>query len=263
MNCDETKTLMAGYWSGSLEEAEELAFDAHIAGCEPCRAEAGRLGSLWKDLARLPAEEPGEALRNRFYEALGAYRQGLESGGGWEQRVAWPWPRRPLWQMAAGLALLAGGLAAGYAIHPNQPDPEIAAVRKEVTQMRQMVALSLLQQQSASERLRGVSWAYRAESSDTEVMQALVSAIQHDESVNVRLAAVDALRAFAESPAARRAAVESLPRQNAPLVQVALIDLLVDLQDRDAVANLNTLASSGDVNDMVKERALWALGELR
>ena len=33
--------------------------------------------------------------------------------------------------------------------------------------MRQLVALSLMQQQSASDRLRGVSWAYQVEPSDT------------------------------------------------------------------------------------------------
>ena len=59
--------------------------------------------------------------------------------------------------------------------------------------MRQMVALSLMQQQSAGERLRGVSWAYRVESSDTEVLSALLYTVNNDQSVNVRMAAVEAL----------------------------------------------------------------------
>ena len=42
MTCDETKLLLAEYWSQSLGEAEELAFEAHIAGCDPCRGEAVR-----------------------------------------------------------------------------------------------------------------------------------------------------------------------------------------------------------------------------
>ena len=59
--------------------------------------------------------------------------------------------------------------------------------------MRQLVALSLMQQQSASERLRGVSWAYQRGTIRREVLAALVSAVNHDTNVNVRLAAVDAL----------------------------------------------------------------------
>lgn len=129
--------------------------------------------------------------------------------------------------------------------------------------MRQMVALSLMAQQSASARLNGVSWAYRAEPSDTEVLSALISAVDHDPNVNVRLAAVDALHAFAASPVTRKAVVESLPRQDAPLVQVALIDLLVDFRQREAAPELRTLASGTAVNDGVKQRALWAIGKLQ
>ena len=106
--------------------------------------------------------------------------------------------------------------------------------------MRQLVALSLMQQQSASERLRGVSWAYQAEPSDREVLGALVTAVNHDTNVNVRLAAVDALRRFAASPETRRAVVEALPSQTTPLVQVALIDLLVDFKERNAAGVLKS-----------------------
>ena len=85
--------------------------------------------------------------------------------------------------------------------------------------MRQLVALSLMQQQSASDRLRGVSWAYRAEPSDREVLGALVTAVNHDANVNVRLAAVDALRRFSASPETGRAALQSLSKQTTPIVK--------------------------------------------
>ena len=96
--------------------------------------------------------------------------------------------------------------------------------------MRQLVALSLMQQQSASERLRGVSWAYQAEPSDREILEALVAAVNDDANVNVRLAAVDALRRFRR---VRRPGRPwwSAPEQSTPIVQVALIDLLVDLRN--------------------------------
>ena len=129
--------------------------------------------------------------------------------------------------------------------------------------MRQLVALSLLQQQSASERLRGVTWAYRAEPSDTEVLSALVSAVSHDASVNVRLAAVDALHAFSASPVMQQAVREALPKQTTPIVQVALIDLLVDLKQRDAAAELRKLAAEDSVDAGVRQRAQWALERLQ
>ncbi len=192
MTCDQAKLVLADYWNQSLGEAQELAFEAHLATCDACRSEAERLGSLWKSLALIPSEskdfEPGVNLRSRFYETLGAYRQGLESAPkrGWRERVFALWPRQPAWQMGLSFALLVIGLGVGYQMHPakgagvqEQPaaDQEVAQLRGEVNSMRQMVALSLMQQQSAGERLRGVSYAYQAPSSDTEVLSALLTTV--------------------------------------------------------------------------------------
>jgi hypothetical protein len=253
MKCEEAKLLLPDYWSQTLRAANELELEAHFADCAACREETARLEGLWKGLAALPPEEPDPKLRGRFYEALGAYRQGAES------RAAGPWR----WQIAAGLALLGLGLAAGYALRPDTTGQQVAGLREEVTGMRQMVALSLLQQQSASERLRGISFAYRAEPSDTQTLSALVAAVNDDTNVNVRLAAVDALHTFSGSPVARRAVLESLPKQNTPLVQVALIDLLVELKERQAAAELRRMATDASVDDGVKQRALWALETLQ
>jgi len=74
---------------------------------------------------------------------------------------------------------------------------------------------------------------------------------------------VDALRRFAASPETRRAVVDALPTQTTPLVQVALIDLLVDFKDRNAADALTKLAANRDVNDGVRQQARWALEKLQ
>jgi len=227
-----------------------------MASCEACRNELSRIGAMWQSLDLLPLEEPAGQVRQRFYEMLGAYRQGLSSA---EPRKTYRW-----WQLAAAAALLAIGLGIGYGMRGNGQVPaEVSQLREEVASMRQLVALSLMQQQSASERLRGVSWAYQAEPSDREVLEALLTAVNHDTNVNVRLAAVDALRRFSASPETRRAVVEALPSQTTPLVQVALIDLLVDFKEREAAGALKTLAANRDVNDGVRQQARWALEKLQ
>jgi hypothetical protein len=258
MKCEEAKTMLADYWGQTLRGAEELELEAHFADCVACREETSRLEALWKGLSGLPPEEPDSKLRGRFYETLGAYRMGAESRGAGK----W-WPASPAWQIAAGFALLAIGLAGGYGLRPDKTGQQVEELRQEVTGMRQMVALSLLQQQSASERLRGISFAYRSEPSDTEMLSALVAAINDDANVNVRLAAVDALHTFSGSPVTRQAVLEALPKQNTPLVQVALIDFLVEFKERQASGELRRLAVDDSVNAGVKQRALWALERLQ
>ena len=129
--------------------------------------------------------------------------------------------------------------------------------------MRQMVALSLMQQQSAGERLRGVSYAYQVPASDTQVLSALLTAVNQDESVGVRLSAVDALHAFGSSPVTREAIIQSIPKQDAPLVQIKLIDLLVDLREKEAVPELEKLTRDETKNESVREYAKAAIGKLQ
>jgi HEAT repeat protein len=125
-----------------------------------------------------------------------------------------------------------------------------------------MVALSLMQQQSAGERLRGVNWAYRVESSDTEVLSALLDTINNDPSINVRESAVEALHRFGSSPVTRTAIVQSISKQTSPLVQISLIDLLVDLKVTDAAPELKKLSTDPQIDQSVRERAKSALQKL-
>jgi HEAT repeat protein len=276
MTCDETKLLLTDYWSQTLDEKQELAFEAHIAMCEACHTETERLGVLWKNLALIPGAskefEPGANLRSRFYETLGAYRQGMEAAPkhSLRDRILALWPKQPTWQMAMSFALLVIGVGVGYqlradrqpALHEQPAAPELAQLRGEVSSMRQMVALSLLQQQSAGERLRGVSYAYQAPSSDTEVLSALLRTMNQDDSVGVRLAAVDALRQFGSSPVTRAAIIQSIAKQDTPLVQIALIDLLVDLKAKEAAPELVKLAADEKVNASVRSHAKAAIEKL-
>jgi len=280
MTCDETKLLLTDYWSHTLDETQELAFEAHIAMCEGCHAETERLGGLWKNLALIPAAskefEPSPNVKTRFYETLGAYRQGMEAAPKnqlWDRIVAL-WPRQPAWQMGVSFALLVIGVGLGYQLrsdkqpsfmngaHEQAGTPELAQLRGEVSSMRQMVALSLMQQQSAGERLRGVSYAYQAPSSDTEVLSALLRTINQDDSANVRLAAVDALHQFGSSPVTRAAIIQSIAKQDTPLVQIALIDLLVDLKAKEAMPELVKLAADAKINEAVRTHAKAAIEKL-
>jgi hypothetical protein len=145
---------------------------------------------------------------------------------------------------------------------------EIAELRTELHGMRQMVAISLLHQESVTERLRGVSWSNQLDAPDAEIVNTLLDTLSHDGNVNVRLAAIDALRQFAQGlPDAqnrplRTALVQSVSTQPSPLVQIALIDTLVQLRERDAVHVLRTLADDATANKDVRQRATWGVRQL-
>jgi hypothetical protein len=166
--------------------------------------------------------------------------------------------------MAVAAACLVIGLVAGLGVDMlrSHGSGEIAQLREEVANTKQMVALSLMQQNSATERLRGVDYTQRMPAMDSDVVSALVRAVNGDESVNVRLAAIDALVKVSGNANVRRSLVSSLATQDSPLVQAALIDYVTDVRDRNAVPLLRELTARQDVDPLVKQRADMAVQRL-
>ena len=165
-------------------------------------------------------------------------------------------------QAAAAAIIAVCGFVAGRYLPHEQPS-EMAGLRREVQDMREMFALSLLQQQSASDRLRGVSYSYQMDKNDSQIRGALLEALNSDSSVDVRLAAVDALRRISTQPPVRQGFLDSLQRPQAPMVQIALIDTMVELNEPKSVGVLRKLQASGEADDLVKQRAKWGLEQMR
>jgi hypothetical protein len=129
--------------------------------------------------------------------------------------------------MGAGSASGASDSANGASGTSGASGGEIHALRDEVRSLSRLVTLSLLKQDSASERLRGVSFGREAGRGDDRVLQALLDTLRHDPDVNVRLAAVDALAPALGQPAVRGQLVLEVGAQRSPIVQIALIDMLL------------------------------------
>src|ERR1022692_2369495 len=269
MTCDQVKEHIADYLAGTLSRPEAEELDEHFAQCAACKQETAALSETWEMLGLLEQEQPSAQVRPRFYQSLEAYRQGLESAAPAPVRrrfFDWGagWAASPAFRLAWSGALLIIGIGVGQWLGGRERGrADLAGLQDEVHHMRQLVTLSLLEQPSASERLRGVDYSGRVDQSDTQVLAALLHAVNHDPSVNVRLAAVDALRKFAASPAVKGKLDQSLVKQESPLVQLALIDFLVDTRDKTAVPSLAALERSPTADKNVKEKALWGLSQLQ
>lgn len=262
MNCEQARERMVDRWVTGVDEAQRIELESHLAVCPSCRAEMESLDPLWVAMGEAPVEQPGRNVQAGFHHMMAAYRLGMESRKparrfAWMPQGAW-WPQAAL----AGLALVAG-LTMGHLYTARSHDQAtIAGMNEELKQMRHMVTLSLLQQQSASERLRGVTWSMRT-AADDDVLGALMETLNGDQNVNVRLAAVDALRQFSSNVAVRRGLRSSLTRQTSPLVQIALIDWAMESKDRGSAAALRQLDEQPELNPEVRSRVKAALAELR
>jgi hypothetical protein len=259
MRCDDIQAHIPDHLAGALPAAAAGEMAAHLRTCEACAREVDAAEDTWQRLRTMPAARADSgAMRARFDAALEGYQHGSV-----DRRAAWWTPARYGLQLAAAAALLLIGVAVGRGTVGAPPaDPQIAELRGEVRDMREMVALALLQQQSAGERLRGVSYTSQIDQPGSSVTTALLDTLLHDPNVNVRLVTIDALRRFSEHEAVRRGALEALSAETAPLVQIALIDFTIDVNGREAEDVLRRLSTDPMVDVAVRARAARGLAEL-
>jgi hypothetical protein len=275
MDCEEVRHELAARLAGSADPAQDAAMRDHLLACAECRDEAAALGETWAALDAVPAERADTAaMRARFDAALELYEHGLARPAAptaWDRVNAWMagwWPSRPVLQAAlAGLFLVAGFAAGMRRVPAATPVPSadgttLADLRRELHDTREMVMLSLLQQSSAADRLRGVSWSSQIDQPNGQVVDALLDALAHDPNVNVRLACVDALQRFGDNPRVRDGVLQTVGDSSSALVQIALIDFLVERGDRAASPTLRRISEDLSQDEAVRGRAAWAANQL-
>jgi len=205
---------------------------------------------LWDALETVADREPSENLRRNFYHAL-------------SEAARPPWWRAWLdalrHPLVPAFATLVIGLAIGSQLGaPGQSAPEIDALRAEVESLNTTVALTLMDKDSAGERLQGITVAANL-GPDPRLGQALLQVAANDSSTSVRSAAIDALGPHMQRDAGIAAEIERLLMDtSSPLVQLALAELIMRFGENDQLRRLIDAAEGKrllpDVNDYITNR---------
>jgi len=280
MNCTRVQDSFIDYQDGSLPPDEAAALRTHLASCPTCQREWSALQEITRKLDTLAGEpEPSPRLREQFYAMLETHQREADAPSPFalarsrlDRFFAALLPAQPALQFSLAVALLVGGLFAGrqYLAKPAPAAPaddtakaELAALKAQVNSMGQLVTYSLLQQQSTSDRMRSVLATMDLKSPDRKVLTDLVGSLAFDPSINVRLSAVEALTQHADDSLVRAGVLSALPRESAPLVQVAMIELLANTRDQSAKPVFEKLSRDDTTDRNVREAARRALAVLR
>ena len=279
MNCTEIQDRFAELLDGRLAASDTAAVRAHLASSPQCQRECASLAQTLSALDRLPTPAPTPRLRASFYATLeeeknsaASIRAAVERRQRASRLSLWRWILAPAAALALTLAAFYTGTRYGTTSAPA-PTPavattdddtkhEIAELRAQVDKMGQAFVASLIQQQSTNERLHAVLTKIDQQNPDQKDLAALVGALALDPSVNVRLSALDALYPHAERELVRNGVLASLPREQNPLVQVAMIDFLVAARERNATPELQKLANNQAIDTAVRDAAKRGLAQL-
>ena len=247
MRDQEIQKLLQHYVGGKLSEEQRAQLERLIEDGVIQLDELQDVKSLSDAIQSVAAPEPSGQLDRKFHEML-KEEQGkvLKST---PLLLSGPWMR---WA-AVGILFLVGVAIGRYTISEKRED-RVEILSSQIGELKEMVMLSLLEKDAATERLRAVNLTHDMNNVSFKVTGALLETLNHDENINVRLAALEALVPYANQDTIRVELVRSIAKQTSPLVQVALAELMVALQEKSSVDELRKLLHDENTPEDVKER---------
>lgn len=162
-------------------------------------------------------------------------------------------------QIAAAITILVVGF--GFGRFSGDPSSaELASLKEEIRSLKEVTLTGALQNYSASERIMAVNQIETTtQEINPELISTLINTLNADESPNVRYAALQALANYIDSDDVRTELVKSLEAQTDALIQISLISILVEAEERSAIAPLKDIIDKEEISPEVKQQAEIAL----
>lgn len=245
------QNLVNKYNEGFADPAEVAELEKLIEAGTVAITDLHNLSKLDERIMKMESLSPSLELDDKFYAALAKEKKSVakpQSSFNWSSLFQWNA------QTGFALALLVVGLVSGYMINALKPDPEIKVLTKEMTEMKELMMLTMLEKESATERLKAVSLTSDLNKASKKVTDALFQVLNNDPSANVRLATLEALSAYAKNPDVRVKLVQSIATQDNPLIQIGLAELMVELHEKSSVKELRKLMEGNTTPKEVKEK---------
>ena len=250
------------YLENQLSVEQRLDVEKALANSKELQGQLAELKTILTGLDQLPEFQPRERLKNNFQEYLEKF-EAKELDSKQETPVVSIWSKyRFAIQSLAAAVVLAFGIFIGQKMGTKQ-NTEISEVKIELEKMK-MAMMVMMQKESVSDRIKAVNISYDMNTStaDDEIIEAMINRMNHDESDNVRLAAAEALSRWAKEPKVQNALIDALNSQSDPFIQIALINILVELKETRAVKSLEELINNYETKKFVKDEAQMGIFKL-
>ena len=225
MQCYEAESLLIDYLDAQLHPSDRKPLEKHLQSCPLCRQVLEEYRQLFASIESDKAEKPGPALREKFENMLQSELNinattVIVNNDKEEERKVVPMKRTLWYKIAASIILIASGVFIGTLITTNKENEniQVADLKNEVKEMRETLMFNLLTEESASERIKAVSYADEINNPDSKIVAALITTMNEDKNVNVRLAALNAVSKFSDNKNVSDALIASLGKQTEPLM---------------------------------------------
>lgn len=249
--------LVTGYLQGTLSTEEKQLFQSLIESGELDVLDVVEMERLYKQIGEMDVPEPGLLIQDRFYKMLNMEK--AKNARTLGERLTASFDAVMIHlnssKVAVAVAVFLIGLLIGDFYSPiSKRDQKIDHLAQEFNQMREMVMISLLENDSPVERLKAVNISQQLPASDLRIVDALLYTLKFDTNVNVKVAAINALVDRGHHARVREELVNALKHEPSPLVQIALADAMVELQEQRAIDPLRRLLEQESIDFYVRTK---------
>ena len=266
MKCEDYKGMFLDRNKGLLGASERAELQQHLQSCATCREEMAGMQSIWDELGDVNVPEPSDEMAlkfqlmlNDFKNAAGKPSRLLE----WKERVKQFWQLQYRIPLAYAILFVVAGIGAAFWIERNNSEKQqLQALQTQMHELKQTMMLAMLDNPLASERIKAVSYTSDIRHLDKKVIEALLETLNNDPNVNVRLSTLDALSQLGSYSEVRSGLIQSITGQESPLVQSAIADVMLKLQEKGAVRSFKELLKQKNLDEDVRDKIKTTITKL-
>ena len=259
MNHDKVIDWHLDQFQNSRDDALPLEMQEYISQHPELQAELDTMALFWQDSTKMPA--PSSAVRSRFYQSLSSIQQDndeklvpISNRQSHKKAPWWNHLNHNGWLQAAALAVVfIMGMYTGSEPSDTPSTQALSALQNEVASLSTVMAISMLQHESASQRLAGVSYTKQANLADPQLLDTLLNLLSSERSTAVKLAIIDALNGKQGLGNIETTLVNLAVSEPQPIVQMALSRLLLEAGSANAKSELIKQLQTQPVDQDVQE----------
>ena len=241
-NCEEALTKLTDLLQG--EDVSELV-DILVQQYPKCRDALQAQFKVWESLGDMTVPQPSSKMDDRFYTALDKQSKLVSDSS--EKIITIK--QSLLWRVLAAASIFIAGLFVGKQFMSPLPQGSIYVQENEASNK---LIYANQNHATATDKLLTLQQFRQSGDPNDRILSSLELALLSDPNVNVRLAAVETLVFFAAHPQVREILIKAIPLQDSPLVQVALADAMLLLQEQRSSQAWQTLFESDILEPDVK-----------
>lgn len=244
--------LIAGYINGELSETEQTKVEELIASGEIDMIDFKAMEQLYNELDMVSVPEPSPVMRDKFYAMLEEEKPSQKPMFNLSEKLDELFSAFTMPRMAYAFVLLIVGGFIGSQLGSNES--QIDELTAQIQDMREIMVVSMLEGASTTDRLRAVNISAELPLADEKAMRALLFTLNNDESVNVRVQTIEALKRWGEDESVRKGLVNAIALQDSDVVIIALADAMVELGLQNSKSEFEDLIQQRELNVSVKEK---------